>query len=214
MEVLKEYLVPGLNGLTLIKNPPLVLNYYIEVPEGAEVYGKPPGSDELYFHKVIDGQNWYYSFITHQWSTSGHPVGAFDEILWYRPAHPEPLPFVDDEPPAYYGNAIRQKPRQRVYAVMGEWSPDWSQAPEWANWWCATMKGGVITGGIWCKAKPSTLCATGDYSAYQDFGRCEFAPSFGYQGNWQDSVRRRPVTVDVVVLVVPAPERINFTASK
>lgn len=24
-----------------------------------------------------------------------------------------------DEPPAYYGNAIRQKPRQRVYAVLG-----------------------------------------------------------------------------------------------
>lgn len=68
-----------------------------------------------------------------------------------------------------------------------EWQPDWSQAPEWAKWWYVTDKNNPK----WCSKKPYQdgcnwfVGANETYSLYN-------APSFGYTGNWQDSLRERP----------------------
>lgn len=67
-----------------------------------------------------------------------------------------------------------------------EWQPDWSQAPEWANWWAMDdcdyfwwyEKSPEMKNGGWCVSWTS-----------DDF---EKAPSFNYQGNWKDSLRKRP----------------------
>lgn len=71
--------------------------------------------------------------------------------------------------------------------VLKEWQPDWSQAPEWAKWWYVTDKNNPK----WCSKKPYQdgcnwfVGANETYSLYN-------APSFGYTGNWQDSLRERP----------------------
>ena len=60
-------------------------------------------------------------------------------------------------------------------------SVDWSQAPQWANYWTMDRDGE----SHWRKDKP-LLCS--------DFwgGSADFAPSFNYVSNWQDSLRERP----------------------
>lgn len=57
-----------------------------------------------------------------------------------------------------------------------EWQPDWNQAPETAIAWKMQSK----SNAVWVHNK--TLSAF-EYS---------IAPSFNYQGNWQDSLRKRP----------------------
>ena len=67
-----------------------------------------------------------------------------------------------------------------------EWQPDWSQAPCWADWWAMDdcdyfwwyEKSPEMKNGGWCVSWAS-----------DDF---EKAPSFNYQGNWQESLRKRP----------------------
>lgn len=63
-----------------------------------------------------------------------------------------------------------------------EWQPDWSQAPEWANWWCITNIGSAL----FYDEKPRVF-NNGFFGS-----TCCHAPTFDYQGNWQDSLRKRP----------------------
>ena len=66
-----------------------------------------------------------------------------------------------------------------------EWQPDWSQAPKWAIAWTYDKNAVLwwseipeihkniwfIDGGVW---------------------QCADAPSFGYTGDWRNSLRKRP----------------------
>ena len=71
-----------------------------------------------------------------------------------------------------------------------EWQPDWSQAPEWANWWCLS----VMHGAMWFSREP--ICTKATWAMLNDVKFCaasfDEAPSFNYQGSWQDSLRNRP----------------------
>ena len=71
-----------------------------------------------------------------------------------------------------------------------EWQPDWSQAPDWANWWCLS----VMHGAMWFSREP--ICTKATWAMLNDVKFCaasfDEAPSFNYQGNWQDSLRKRP----------------------
>lgn len=80
-----------------------------------------------------------------------------------------------------------------VNGAEKEWQPDWSQAPSWANWWVI----GYLTGqGVWSETKP--VCVKFNGVNYWEVGspvgeeHLSVAPSFNYQGNWQDSLRKRP----------------------
>ena len=71
-----------------------------------------------------------------------------------------------------------------------EWQPDWSQAPEWANWWA--MDENKNTRWIYSELEQPY---TGDaYLRWFAVGRfdSEDAPSFGYTGDWRESLRKRP----------------------
>lgn len=72
-----------------------------------------------------------------------------------------------------------------------EWQPDWNQAPEWANWW--TMDKNKL--GIWHNKIPCNKQSTHewviDFSLGSDFSY-KVSPDFNYQGNWKDSLRKRP----------------------
>ena len=68
-----------------------------------------------------------------------------------------------------------------------EWQPDWSQAPDVATYWTMRQDGECL----WWKGKPLF-----DGSCFYDsVGMCHtvgYAPSFGYTGDWRNSLRKRP----------------------
>ena len=64
-----------------------------------------------------------------------------------------------------------------------EWQPDWSQAPEWADW--GAIDKDLVS--FWHEDKPKF----DEIEFYQCGMFCD-APSFNYQGKWQDSLRKRP----------------------
>ena len=75
-------------------------------------------------------------------------------------------------------------------SIQLEWQPDWSQAPDWANWWCLS----VMHGAMWFSREP--VCTKSTWVMVNDVKFCatsfDEAPSFNYPGNWQDSLRKRP----------------------
>ena len=68
-----------------------------------------------------------------------------------------------------------------------DWQPDWSQAPDVATHWTMRQDGKCL----WWKGKPLF-----DGSCFYDaVGICHtvgYAPSFGYTGDWRESLRKRP----------------------
>ena len=71
-----------------------------------------------------------------------------------------------------------------------EWKPDWSQAPDWANWWA--MDENKNTRWIYSQLEQPYIgdiflrwCAVGMFDSAD-------APSFGYTGDWRNSLRKRP----------------------
>ncbi len=60
-------------------------------------------------------------------------------------------------------------------ASLEEWQPDWSQAPEWANWWAIRQNS---SDALWCVNKPTV---TDD--CLLSHGGCGVAPSFGFTGS-------------------------------
>ena len=68
---------------------------------------------------------------------------------------------------------------------IGEFQIDWSQAPEWAEWWAV----GKDTFAVWFDGEPST---SNGYLALGYALQCDTAPQFNYKGNWKDSLHKRP----------------------
>ena len=67
-----------------------------------------------------------------------------------------------------------------------EWQPDWSQAPDWANWWAICSRGQACWyGGEPVRSKNGWGVKYNGYPFHT-------TSSFNYQGNWQDSLRMRP----------------------
>lgn len=74
-----------------------------------------------------------------------------------------------------------------------EWQPDWSQAPEWANWWVAVAnQSGKITGGWFYDVKPEFGFGDGPSVYYSPSRSSILTDSFGYTGDWRNSLRKRP----------------------
>lgn len=75
--------------------------------------------------------------------------------------------------------------------VLDEWHPDWSQAPDWANWWAMDRDRRCN----WYELKPSREQSVSEWVVdFRGNGSHHFlaSPSFGYQGDWKDSLRKRP----------------------
>lgn len=71
---------------------------------------------------------------------------------------------------------------------VSEWQPDWSQAPELANWWAMDSDGDAY----WHSCVVIPFISSGVFEAGNPQGHTSEAPSFNYQGDWQDSLRKRP----------------------
>ena len=73
--------------------------------------------------------------------------------------------------------------------VLKEWQPDWSQAPSWANWWSVDENGTANFSG----KKPNIEGRQWVYYSAASENLCHIeAPSFGYTGDWRNSLRKRP----------------------
>lgn len=66
-----------------------------------------------------------------------------------------------------------------------EWQPDWSVAPEWANWWAMDLDNNQAH---WFEVEP----IIDGISWYRRTRVCKQSSDFNYQGNWRDSLRKRP----------------------
>ena len=77
-------------------------------------------------------------------------------------------------------------------ASLEEWQPDWSQAPDSLVKYFAVDENGR---GGWFISKP-TLCSDhwywSDFEERVDNDNYDYAPSFGYTGDWRNSLRKRP----------------------
>ena len=69
--------------------------------------------------------------------------------------------------------------------IEEEWQPDWSQAPDWANWWALDLDN---LQAHWYENRPNL-----DVIAWHRTTRaCKQASLFDYDGDWYDSLRKRP----------------------
>lgn len=68
-----------------------------------------------------------------------------------------------------------------------EWQPDWSQAPDWAQWWTVDEKS-----GMWWSDKPTVRQYDCMWFCEEIYWECNKAPTFNYQGDWRKSLRKRP----------------------
>lgn len=73
-----------------------------------------------------------------------------------------------------------------------EWQPDWSQAPDGFNWWTQDK-----WGSFWYDQEPKWI--ENEWGGYivnkNNRSATKLAPSFNYDGNWQDSLRKRPSNI-------------------
>lgn len=65
-----------------------------------------------------------------------------------------------------------------------EWSPDWSEAPDWANWWALDLDSMIAH---WFETKPVRDAITWRRTTRT----CKVAPNFDYEGDWKDSLHFR-----------------------
>lgn len=72
-----------------------------------------------------------------------------------------------------------------------EWQPDWSQAPSWAGYFAVNGD----SKAVWLKSIGNPPYIVEDFKRWfccgSDYNFC-LAPSFNYQGNWRNSLRKRP----------------------
>lgn len=74
--------------------------------------------------------------------------------------------------------------------IKKEWQPDWSQAPDGYNYWAFD---GFSKRANWYKGKPyldEDSEIEDEWNA--ELGKYHEAPSFGYTGDWRESLRKRP----------------------
>lgn len=89
-------------------------------------------------------------------------------------------------------NDLKEQARKLGYKLVkiskepcGNASVEWSQAPDWANWWIMDSSGLAF----WCKQRPKL---EEDYFLFKSNYVAEKAPEFGYSLlNWNKSLTKR-----------------------
>ena len=79
--------------------------------------------------------------------------------------------------------------KRLAVSIKEEWQPDWSQAPDDACCWFIGGSSWDLK-AYWSKYIPCYNSET-TQTTWQGNGMIE-APSFNYQGDWRDSLRKRP----------------------
>ena len=72
-----------------------------------------------------------------------------------------------------------------------EWQPDWSQAPEWATHFFCERDEDDQLNGYFAEDKRG-ISIDFDIRGFDGYGRVCSCKTFNYQGNWSNSLRKRP----------------------
>ena len=99
---------------------------------------------------------------------------------------------ADKRKPSGFPNVLRGACGEIVAVKVDdkEWQPDWSQAPDGYNWWAMDGFSGVAN---WYKSEPFLDDDDADeWNVVLLIATYREAPSFGYTGDWRESLRKRP----------------------
>ena len=99
-----------------------------------------------------------------------------------------------------YADAMQAEADSRVNkdrpdVLQEEWQPDWSVAPDGFDWFVAWAdENGIVGGGFFYTVEPEPSPSKHHLGSCWIGRDCESIEtgSFGYIGNWQDSLRKRP----------------------
>ena len=84
----------------------------------------------------------------------------------------------------------KRKPSGLPDALKEEWQPDWSQAPDdRINYWSKESDGTAT----WWIGEPTKNIPIGTHHDNDCCSCLDDAPAFNYQGDWKDSLRKRPI---------------------
>lgn len=84
----------------------------------------------------------------------------------------------------------KEEQSEHVFEAIDEWQPDWSQAPDGYDWWAMDGFSGVAN---WYKSEPFLDDDdTNEWNVVLLIDTYRKAPSFNYQGDWRNSLRKRP----------------------
>lgn len=90
---------------------------------------------------------------------------------------------------AMQAEAEKREDKTRPEVLKEEWQPDWSQAPGRMNWFSIDKDGTAV----WHLNKPTISATEWVIDCSDCCGDCYmYTSNFGYKGNWQDSLRKRP----------------------
>lgn len=81
----------------------------------------------------------------------------------------------------------KRKDKSLPEALQDEFVIDWSLSPKWANWWAMDLNKSCF----WFANKPEII----NEEEFFDDGNGSkhiIAPSLNYQGDWKQSLRKRP----------------------
>ena len=79
----------------------------------------------------------------------------------------------------------KEEQSEHVFEAIEEWQPDWSQAPSGYDWF---VVGGRSGKGFFCLVEPAIV-----KDHYWFVGKdCLSVDKHNYQGNWRESLRKRP----------------------
>ena len=78
----------------------------------------------------------------------------------------------------------KKEQSEHVFEAIEEWQPDWSQAPDSAMYWAMDGCGQCN----WYEREPEVCGSQWDFGSVIE----QSDTGYDYQGNWQDSLRKRP----------------------
>lgn len=85
----------------------------------------------------------------------------------------------------------KEQQSEHVFEAIDEWQPDWSQAPEWATHFFCERDEDDQLNGYFAEDKRG-ISIDFDIRGFDGYGRVCSCKTFNYQGNWRNSLRKRP----------------------
>lgn len=201
---MKEYLDPTDWSLKLVNvDNDAAQPDWIEVPEGAErLYDFLDGYE---FHK--NGNELYWNEHEKEWMERGYKVASHVKMLWRR--QKPRIRVYATLSQSKFEQAIAMAEAAADWSVPGwreaarkkilenwptEWQPDWTLAPEGYDWYAVDSDGE----GTFTNYEPFMFCGrwAPPYSSHRTGIKKFRLPgvNFNYQGDWRDSLRKRPTT--------------------
>lgn len=85
----------------------------------------------------------------------------------------------------------KEQQSEHVFEAIDEWQPDWSQAPEWATHFFCERDEDDQLNGYFAEDKRG-ISIDFEIRGFDGYGRVCSCKTFNYQGNWRNSLRKRP----------------------